>query len=170
MTALTYQEARSHIETGDLIAVRSAHGIIGRLTQFFTRSPYNHTGIAIWIEGGLYMGELNGGRNHLIPLSQLDRCDFDVYHPPPGLSNIADALFFWLRLQIDYAYVAFVAIGLLNWLRAKVYVHWRQMLVCSGWCVAVYEEAGWGEHSRIVSPGELAAMLMLKMQIRINIK
>ncbi len=166
MTALTYQEARSQIATGDLIAVRSPHGIIGKLTQFFTRSPYTHTGIAIWIEGGLYMGELNGGRNHLIPLSQLDGSDFDVYSPPPGLSNIADALFFWLRLQIDYAYVAFVAIGLLNWLRAKVFVHWRQMLVCSGWCVAVYEEAGWGEHSRIVSPGELAAMLTLKMQIR----
>lgn len=166
MPALTYQEARSQIATGDLIAVRSPHGIIGWLTQFFTRSPYTHTGIAIWIEGGLYMGELNGGRNHIIPLSQLDGCDFDVYHPPSGLNNIAAALFFWLRLPIDYAYVAFVAIGLLNWLRAKIFVHWRQMLVCSGWCVAVYEEAGWGEHSRIVSPGELADMLKLKFEVR----
>lgn len=166
MNALTYQEARSQIATGDLIAVRTPNGIMGKLTRFFTRSPYTHTGIAIWIEGGLYMGELNGGRNHLIPLSQLDHCDFDVYLPPANLTNIADALFFWLRLQIEYGYLAFVAIGLLNYFNIKIFVHWRQLLVCSGWCVAIYEEAGWGEHSRIISPGELAAMLTIKLQVR----
>lgn len=152
------------IETGDLIAVRTAHSIMGRLTQIITRSPYTHAGIAFWLAGDLYMAELNGGRNHLVPMSQL--ADYDVYACPDGLRDIDGAIRQWLRLQVNYGVLAFVAIGLLDWFRIKAFVHWRQILVCSGYCVAIYETAGWPEHSRIVSPRDLATGLVLKMAIR----
>jgi hypothetical protein len=152
------------IETGDLIAVRTAHGIMGRLTQFFTRSPYTHVGVAIWLGADLFMAELNGGRNHLVPISQIK--DFDVYARPDGLSDIEGAVRRWLQVPVDYGFLAFVAIGLLDWLRIKAFVHWRQILVCSGYCVAIYEAAGWPERSRIISPRELASWLTLKLSVR----
>lgn len=152
------------IETGDLIAVRTAHGIMGRLTQIITRSPYTHVGLAIWLGDELYMAELNGGRNHLIPASQLS--DYDVYACPAGLRDIDGAIRLWLRMPVDYGFLAFVAIGLLDWFRVKMFVHWRQVLVCSGYCVAIYEAAGWPEHSRIISPRELTRWLDFKTKIR----
>ena len=162
---MNYLEARSQISDGDLISVRTPHGLLGKATQFFTRSPYTHSGIAIWIEGGLYLAELNGGRNHLTPMSQLEDLEFDVY-AEPAVTDVRLSIFKWLRQPINYGYGAFLAIGLLDWLGIKMFVHWRKILVCSGWCVAVYEDAGWPEHSRIISPGELAALLVLKLEVR----
>lgn len=152
------------IETGDLIAVRTAHGIMGRLTQLVTSSPYTHVGVALWLGGELLMAELNGGRNHLVPMTQLT--DYDVYAQPADLRDVVGAIHQWLRLPVNYGFLAFVAIGLLDWFRIKAFVHWRQILVCSGYCVAIWETAGWPEHSRIISPRELAAGLDLKMAVR----
>jgi hypothetical protein len=36
---------------------------------------------------------------------------------------------------IGYAFEAVAVIGLLNWLRIKVFLHARKPLVCSGYCV-----------------------------------
>lgn len=161
---MDYATARSYIRTGDLVAVRSVHSWLGRLTQLVTRSPYTHAGLAIWLEDGLYMAEINGGRNHLVPMSQLT--DFDVYDPPVGLSDLKTAILAMLRLPIDYGVIAFIMIGLLNLLHLQVFIHWRRLLVCSGYCVATYEQAGWPEHSRIISPAELAKLLKLKAEVR----
>lgn len=163
---MRYEEARSMIRTGDCIAVRTAHGILGALTKILTRSQYPHVGIAIWIADRLYMAELNGGRNHLVPMSQL--IEFDVYACPAGLVNVEEATLNALTFSIEYGYAAFVLIGLLNWLRIKVFVHWRKIIVCSGFCVAIYEAAGWPERSRQISPQELADQLEIKLEVRLS--
>lgn len=156
------------INTGDLIAVRKAHSLLGRATQFFTRSAYTHAGLAIWIEGGLYLAELNGGRNHLIPISQLD--NYDVYECPEGLTGVRSSILKWLQTPVDYGFAALFIIGLLDWFKIKMFVHWRKILVCSGFCVAIYEDAGWPEHTRIISPAGLASELKLKLEIRPTVK
>jgi hypothetical protein len=156
--------ARFSIATGDLIAVRTAHSILGRLTQFFTRSLYTHTGVAIELAGRMFMAELNGGRNHLVPLSQIS--DYDVYACPEGLTDVEAAVLEWLRYQVDYGPGAFIAIGFLNWFKIKIFVHWRRLLVCSGYCVAIYETAGWPEHTRILSPRDLTELLTIKLAVR----
>lgn len=152
------------IENGDLIEVRSVHNLLGKWTQVLTRSSYTHAGLALWLDGELFMAELNGGRNHLIPLTQLD--DYDVYAHPEGLKDLDRCIRLWLRVQVTYGFLALVAIGLLNWFKINAFVHWRKILVCSGYCVAIWEEAGWEEHSRIVSPADLANGLTLKLQVR----
>jgi hypothetical protein len=156
----------NHIETGDMVAVRTVHGILGRATRFFTRSDYTHVGVALWLGGELFLAELNGGRNHLVPISQLD--DFDVYARPANISALAveEATRYWLGFLVNYGFLAFVAIGFLNYFKIKIFVHWRRILVCSGYVVAIYERAGWPECSRVISPGELAAMLTLKFSVR----
>jgi hypothetical protein len=166
-TAMNYAEARSQIKTGDLVGVRDVHNVLGTLTQDLTHSPYTHTGVAVWLGERLFMADLNSGRNALHAVSQLD--NFDVCDPPPGLERpkIEAAIFDWLAKSINYGMAAFVLIGLKCALKLKVFIHWRKIIVCSGGSVEIYENAGWGEHSRMISPGELVAELGLpKIQVR----
>lgn len=164
----TYSDARLQIQTGDLIGVRDVHGIMGRLTVFFTRKPYTHTGVAVWLGERLFMAELNAGRNHLTAVSQLR--DFDVCSPPVvDRAAIERAVFDWLADPITYGFAAFVLIGLRCWLRIKTFIHWRKVIVCSGGSVEIYERAGWPEHSRMISPGELVDELEIKLAVRANL-
>lgn len=166
-----YDDVRRLIQDGDLIAVRGQH-LIDRLTSLVTRSPYTHTGIAVWIGDRLFMADLNSGRNHLTAVSCVP--EFDVYSPPPGMdrTTIRLALFDWLASPIDYGFLAFVIIGLRSALGLKNFIHWRKIVVCSGGSVMIYEmaahmmqvegktpPAAWLEHTRQLSPGDLAAEL-----------
>lgn len=167
---MTYEDARPLILTGDLIAVRDVHGLLGRATQIVTDDPHTHTGVAIWLDEHLFMAELNSGRNHLTPLSQLG--DFDVCNPPVGLNRgaIKRAIIEWLANPINYGFVAFVGIGIKcliqRLLKVKLFIHWRKIIVCSGGSVQIFEMAGWSEHSRMVSPGELFDQLPFKLAVR----
>lgn len=164
---MLYDIARDQIQTGDVIAVKERHGLLSMFTRFFTRSDYTHVGIAIWLHGGLWMAELNGGRNHIIPISQLSDVPYDVYHCPiEDRDRVEKAITDSLRVRIDYGFPALIPIGLLNFLDLKVFLHARQILVCSGYCVAVLEAAGWPEHSRLISPKELVQDLALKLQVQ----
>ena len=164
---MNYLDARDKVETGDLIAVRDVHNILGTATQFFTHSPYTHTGVAVWLDERLFMADLNSGRNALHAVSQLR--NFDVFHPPEGVDRgaIRRSIFDWLADPISYGFAAFVVIGLKCFLKLKTFIHWRKVIVCSGGSVQIYENAGWSEHSRMVSPGELTEMVgPLKLQVR----
>jgi hypothetical protein len=164
---MDYQHARPLIEDGDLIAVREHEGVLTPITRFFTSSQITHVGIACWMDGGLWMGELNAGKNHAVPLSQLSETDFDVYYPPvPSRAKVRASLLEALREKIHYAFGMLAAIGLLNWFRINVFIHARKLLVCSGWCVMVYEKADWPERTRVLSPADLVKQLTLKFEVR----
>lgn len=164
---MLYDIARDQIDTGDVIAVKEKYGVLSAFTRFFTRSDYTHVGIAIWLHDGLWMAELNGGRNHIIPISQLSDVPYDVYHcPVEDRSRVDKAITDSLRVRVDYGFAALIPIGLLNFLDVKVFLHARQILVCSGYCVAILEAAGWPERSRIISPKELVADLKIKLTVR----
>lgn len=175
---MDYPTARAQIQTGDLIGVRDVHGLLGRATTYFTHSPYTHTGVAVWLGGRLFMADLNSGRNALHALSQLG--EFDVFDPPSGLPRdlIESAIFDWLAKPVTYGYAAFILIGLKCSLRLKIFIHWRGIVVCSGASVQIYENAaaaalaqrgiavlGWQEQSRMISPGELCSLLLLKLSV-----
>jgi hypothetical protein len=170
---MKYDEARSQIRTGDLIGVRDVHNWLGRLTIFFTRKPYTHTGVAVWCANRLFMADLNSGRNALHPLSQFK--SFDVCSPPAGADDrtcIERAVFDWLANPINYGFLAFFVIGLRCFLGLKTFIHWRKIVVCSGGSVSIYEIAAlymksmnmnvppaWLDHNRMLSPGELVEEL-----------
>lgn len=174
-----YSNVRRLIQDGDLIAVRGMH-LIDHLTSLITRSPYTHTGVAIWFDDRLFMAELNSGRNHLTAVSCV--ADFDVFSPPAGLdrATIRAAALDWLASPIDYGFAAFVAIGIECMLeRRQLFENWRAIVVCSGGSVMIYEKAAqlmldahlvppaaWIHHNRQLSPGELADELSLALQVR----
>lgn len=162
-----YSEIRDQIETGDLISVRSGDSIINNATRFFT-GPYIHSGLALWMGGRLWVTELNGGRNHLIPLSQLKSAEFDVYARPDDVSMEAceAAILDNLGRKVTYGYPALLAIGLVEWLKLTLVVKWSKILVCSGYCIKNWQDAGWeGAASRVVSPTKLAGMVRLKFAV-----
>lgn len=164
---MQYEEIRDQIETGDLISIRSAKSLLNRMTKFFT-GPYTHSGQAIWMAGRLWVTELNGGRNHLIPLSQLRGTEFDVHARPPELTAEACevAILENLGRKVNYGYAALVAIGLIEWLKLTLVVKWSKILVCSGYCIKNWQDAGWkGAASRVVSPTKLAGMVRLKFAV-----
>lgn len=177
---MRYADARALIETGDLIAVRDTNGWLGRLVQIVTRRPHTHTGVAYWVKDRLFMAGLNSGRNHLTAVSQLG--DFDVCAPPAGLdrNTIELATEFWLDQRIEYGYAALIGIGLECLLRMRtLFDNWRNVIVCSGGSVQIYESAAhlmaaqgkkapeaWLKHSRMLAPGELVDELTLKLAVR----
>jgi hypothetical protein len=163
---MRYHDDRDLIETGDMIAVRSAENWHARLTQIVTRSPYTHAGTAIWREGDLYVAEVNGGKNHLTAIEHWD--DYDVRECPPELdrAKVEASILDWLRRTVNYNFLAFALVGLMELLRIKAFVHWRRDQICDGGVVAMYEGAGWPEHSRVISPRALAAELKFKLAIR----
>lgn len=150
------------IETGDTIAVKSKHGFLAALTRFFTRSEYTHVGLAIWIDNTLWLSEINGGGNHLVPMSQFSEIPYDVYECPVNRDRVREAILSSLSKRINYGFAALAVIGLLDWLKINTFLHARRILVCSGYVVSVYEATGWGEHTRIISPNGLTKLLKLR--------
>ena len=98
----TYHEIRPHVADGDLVAVRSRHGVFPNLTRLITGSPYTHTAIALWIEGGLWIAEMRSGGNVLVPLSQRANEDFDVFDCPVDRRHLRGQVLGLLRTKIDY--------------------------------------------------------------------
>lgn len=170
MAALNYKMARALIQDGDLVATRRVHGIFGWLT-YGTTGVYTHTGTAVWLGRSLWMVEINGGRNHAIPLSQLEHEDFDVYYPPEGLDRrkIRREAIESIRVRQDYGFIATVATGIIEFFNLPIVLNWRNIQHCAGYCIRIYDQAGWdvdGSHSYIVSPTKLCSMLKKKLEVR----
>lgn len=163
---MDYAQARPLLETGDVIGVRHPKGL-GKYTQFFTSSDYTHVGVILRMANGVWMAELNSGRNHLIPLSQLKDHRFDVYYPPVSdRSKIRHAIHRWLRFQVEYGFIAFIAIGLMEYFKIKFVVRSKNLLVCSGYLVKIFQTAGWDSRiSPVQSPRELLSRLELKFEV-----
>lgn len=140
---LTYAEARSQIKTGDLIAVRSTHGGFAALVRWFTKSPYTHTAVAIWVCGRLLMVEtriLAG----IVPMSQLGDKDFDVIRcPVADPEYVVIEAFNILGLPIGYDFVDLLRIA------ARLRLGWKapqvddDSKICSALSASIYRLAGW---------------------------
>lgn len=163
---MNYDEARSQIKEGDMIAICGTEGFLTPLTKFFTRSRYTHVGVAHWMDGGLWLAEINAGANHATPLSQFTVYDFDVFIKPVECTgDMKQAINDALRVKIHYGFASLPVIGLMNWLRIKAFIHARKILSCAGFTVMIYELAGFPEYTRVLSPADLAAKLDLRLSV-----
>lgn len=144
---MNYAEARAHIRTGDLIAVRSTHGGFVALTRAVTRSPYTHTAVAVW--GGfqgverLLVAETNGAGCSLSPLSHYEGTDFDVFKCPVLRADAERALWDLLGVRIDYDVVDLARIAANRLLRVPLPARDDGGLICSALSATIYLHAGW---------------------------
>jgi len=153
----SYDEVRPLLATGQIVGVRERHSIAHVLTNLFTGTRYTHVGMISIKECGVYLAELNGGRNHLIPLSQLKDKRFDIYEcPEECLPYIDQSIEDALREEIPYGFFAFILIGLMDLFNISIKLKGKKLLVCSGFVVSILRRAGWKkEVSTLISPGDL---------------
>ena len=143
---MDYATARPLIRSGDVIGVMSSAGLLAKLTRAVMRlsggKPYTHTGLALWQAGRLYIVELNGGGNHLVPLSQIT-APFRVARPLPDVSpeDVQIAVDFELETHVGYGAASLILIGLRRLFGAAPRAPWG--LVCSGYVLSILRRLGW---------------------------
>ncbi|MFI5447742.1 hypothetical protein [Polaromonas sp. UC242_47] len=140
---MNYVEARSHIKTGDLIALRTTHGGFPALVRWFTKSPYTHTAVALWMCDRLMMIETRIVAG-IVPMSQLGDTDFDVIRcPVADPEYVFIEAFNILGTPINYDFIDLLRIA------ARLKLGWKApdaddgRKVCSALSAAVYRLAGW---------------------------
>jgi hypothetical protein len=141
-----YAQAREHLQTGDLIALRSRKGLAAWLIRLITRSPYTHTGVAIWVGDRLLVVETRNGPASLVPLSQYQPHDFDVFDAPVEQKQRIfgrDIILKALGREIPYAYGDLVRIALHELLGVRLPKHAPDRLICSALSALIYQRLGW---------------------------
>lgn len=164
---MLYNEARQYITDGDVISVLDSSSIYGKLIKLFT-GKYTHTGMAVWLDSGLWMVELNGGRNHAIPLSQLVGREFDVHYPPEDcdVKLLRFLALTSLREVVHYGFVSIAPIGIIEYFNLDVLLKWNNIAVCSSYIGKILRSAGWKVDSIVMSPTRMASKLKLKLEVR----
>jgi len=162
---MNYTEARSKILTGDMIAVKRRSGLLPNLTRFLTSSPHTHTGTAMWCGGRLLVTEINGGGNHLTPLSQFTPYGFDVFECP--VDRLEYEICAWNSLGENVIYsmrdLVAAAFGAMMHLRLPTSSHG---LICSAYTARDYIGAGWVENlPEIPTPADIAKDLVFKFSV-----
>ena len=172
---MRYADARDHIATGDLIAVRKKHGLLPRLTRLVTRSPYTHTAIALWCGSGehrrLLVAEAKSAGACLTPLSQYAGIDFDVYLSPPevGLS-IEAAIWETLGTPIGYDILDLVRIALNRLAGVPLPHHDDGLKICSALSATLWLLAGWRPRylPSIPAPDDVVAALAVPPTLEVR--
>ena len=162
---MTYDEARPKICAGDVIGVRGRKGPLAWLTRLITWSPYTHVGIALWLGDGLYLAEINGGGNHLIPMSQLANTGFDVVRCPANPADIPFAIETQLRDNHGYGFLTLGVIAIRRLFGIEIV---GDGAVCSSYAANILTQAGWN-HSLPTDPAPdevMAAAGLVILEVR----
>lgn len=140
---MKYADLRPQVLDGDLIAVRNPVSLLGKMTVLVTRSPYTHTAVALWLDGGLWIAEMDGVGDVLVPLSQYADAPFDVYRCPVDRALVRKAVLSQLRGKIGYGWAECLYIGLHKLFRVSIPPTGGAVEICSTLSAAAYRAAGW---------------------------
>lgn len=108
---MSYARVREQVSDGDLIAVRARTGW-ARVVSAVQHAPYTHTALAFWLDGGLWVTEMDGVKNVLVPLSQYERTPFDVFPCPVDRAAVRSVALEKLRQPIGYSWQDIATVGL----------------------------------------------------------
>lgn len=152
---MKYDELRDQVLDGDLVAVRSTHSLLNKLTRLVMRSPYTHTAIALWLDRGLWVAEMDGAKNVLVRLSSYADVAFDVYRCPVPRDAVRQALLEQMRGKVAYDWGEILAIGAKRMFGVKLRDD-ESGMVCNSYSAAAYRLCGWSaELGRFTGPGDL---------------
>lgn len=157
-----YEDLRRLVLDGDLVAVRPAHGGWARLVQWATRSPYEHCAIALWLDEGLWVAEMDGAKNVLVPLSQYAQTPFDVFPCPVDRSLVRDDVLVTLRGRIRYDWQDIWRLALNKLFGVPLPTVDDANMICSSWAAYIWLRCGWkpaGRLPSIATPAEVVAAL-----------
>lgn len=157
----TYTEIRDTIVDGDLIFVARSPTILGRITEFVTRSPFYHVGIAFWMrdssyESRLFMVEAHQGGRRIVSLSSYAGQPLHIVKSEVPFGTYSKDLLDRAG-SVPYSYLDFVSIGLLEVFRLKL--HRSGGEVCSEMVVISLNKGGLYLPT-LISPGSLYRRLV----------
>lgn len=157
---MNYEDVRRMVFDGDLIAVRKRHGLAAWAIRQFTGSPYTHTAIALWLDGGVWVAEMDSTKNVLVPLSQYAGERFEVYRCPVNRAEVRAMLLEHLRTRINYDWRDVLAIGLHHVFNLPLPARDRGGRICSTFAGAVYLACGWAASlPMLATPGDVVNAL-----------
>jgi hypothetical protein len=166
-----YEELRRLVQDGDLVAVRSAKSLLGKATQWATRSPYTHTAIALWLDhepgsvlemngSRLLIAEMNGAGNVLIPLSQYADAEFDVFRAPVPGWKVRLAALELLGRKIGYGWAECFYVALNRVFGVPFPEQPSGDEQCAMLSAEIYRRAGWpASLPTIVAPCDVVAAI-----------
>lgn len=157
---MKYVDVRDRIKDGDLILVKGNWKSLFRAgIKIVTKSPYTHAGLAVWLDGGLWIAEINGGGNHVIPMSQI-KDPFDVFECPVDRLFVRTSILELLRDHHSYAFLELLRIFIYR-LTGLITPELSQdgSYVCNEYVARVYSDCGWEIKEQVFWPGSLAKLL-----------
>ena len=140
---MSYESIRPYIQDGDLIAFKTPSGVFPRLIRLFTGKPYTHLAGALWLDDGLWIAEMDGLKNVLVPLSQYAKIPFSVFTcPVSDREAVRSQLLEGLREHITYDWMDIVRLGLYFLFRVPLPKE-NDSLQCASWMARAYARSGW---------------------------
>ena len=154
--ALSYEQARSKIQDGDIVFIKNKKTLVSRVIQFFTFSHYSHVGIAFWATIGkeqrLFMVEAQGGaKRRIVNMSFYEGEEMDIVMPPKRWADVQQVALERLG-KVEYGWLEAYYVGLREFLlRTTKYIKLPQLdlpgEICSEYVARVY-----GLQNKHVSP------------------
>ena len=165
MDVISYEQARDHIRSGDVVFIRDKAGwFIPHLIRFFTRSRYTHVGIAFWMHTGgarrLMIVEAQGGaKRRVLNLSYYEDVNLDIIEAPGKWEEVSGRALEKLN-QVPYGWLEALYVGLREFLLKYFNWDWlkRRDLpgeICSEFVAKIYELP-----QRHISPQALLELLL----------
>lgn len=143
----TYEQARMHIDDGDIVFIRDKVGPLIRLIRFLTKSKYSHVGIAFWIETAnrrrLMMVEAQGGsKRRVVNISYYDGDNYDIFAAPKEWNEVGEYALSKLN-QVCYGYFEAAYVGIreffLQYFNIKLPTADLHGEICSEFVARVYD-------------------------------
>jgi hypothetical protein len=157
---MKYEELRGQVQTGDLVAMRGARSLLAKATRWATRSPYTHTAVALRFRRGVWIAQMDGAGNVLVPLSQYADTDFDVFTCPVDREQVRAVVLEQLRLKIRYGWGDIAYLALHRVVGIPLPLQDDEDKVCSSYSATAYLLAGWGQvMPSIAAPADVVAAL-----------
>lgn len=147
---MSYAEIRGKIGDGDLVAVRSARSLLGKAT-LLAAGPYTHTAIALWLEGGLWVTEMDGVQNVLVPLSQYADASFDVFICQVDRARVRQVILEELRGKVGYSWADVARLVAYFTLGVPLPASEPGMQICSSQSAWIWATAGWPGAAKLPS-------------------
>lgn len=146
---MKYEEFRAQVKTGDTIAVyKFPHSdLLGWVIKFLTGDSRIHTAIAFIQEERVFLAEMDGKKNVIVPLSQYDDAKMELYAPPVEANHheFRSAMWDMLGERKDYNW------GDIFWMGVCLILHtmrWMpktkgEAMICTEFNEQVYRKLGW---------------------------
>jgi hypothetical protein len=166
---MNYEQAKTQISDGDLVALKRTDTWFWWLVSRVTRSPYTHTAIAVRVGNGVFVVELHWSGPRIVPLRSY-RHPFDVFSCPVSQETVRRAAFAFAAKRIRYDWLDLFRIGLFNLFRLRPAAD-QGGLVCSSFNARIYRYAGWQpppKFPRIPSPGAMVRALNTEPTLEVD--